>query len=947
MSDNLITIGKPNKNYNSNYISKVPYHLCYIPIYTVKSYFLYSYENLYFLLLSLLQISTAEYINLIPSDWSPTGPYSTFTPLMLCFMMELLSNYINWFNIKRNEIKQNYSLTPVYRNKKWSKIYSKNIFPGDIFKIMPEKEILVDSILINSDNNNPKISLSTLTGEPDLVPVKTINDENILSTKLYSVMSGSLKILDRYPNNLDKFKAILIQSKNNKKNLHNSSVENSDELQSTSKLIDEKYFLPGGGINCDDILYAFAVSCGSEKKCYHQSQCENYEKKNIFDRQNADYMMRVNTKILFVKIVVMTFCSLVYENGDNYSKYFNLYGIIQRLIQTWILFNGVIPFSIKIITVFSRYFQSKYRNNMRVNNNSSIDQFSYIKKIVSDKTGTLTKNEMNFSQIVFPNNTILNLEYGSLHSNILNTNVALFQCLGVCIHFHNDKYSTVEDEVIRKRYYYLGCKIYQTSDQLELILPDNTIFHYQLYNFKFLEFSSKRKRSSVIVKDLDTEKYFIFSKGSVNTIKKLVIKKQKGLIDNNDQIVIQNFPELRVMGCAFKEISDNCVQKLLENHELGQIDDNYVNTIEKDLNYLGIIGLKDSLQENIKETVEFLYINKKPICVCTGDRKETALAISKECGIIYNDDVELKPDFILQTFKSTSTLVFSGNFLTNHIMNSYENMNYFIHLLETNPNFIAYSLLPEHKKYLVNILESQNINTLSIGDGNNDIPMLKTSTMGIAINDYTNYQVTDSSDIVVNKFKNLKQLYLYSNNCLIRNLECSEFTLFKTTFLSFSIFFNIIFNKFSFNNPIIQGVELQGFHLLWCTFPIFFYTCLLPEQFTNRHCFIQQLHYRYFKWILSAIIASGNIIYFTSQFGDNFRWYKLFLLVLSLNSVSLVKITKIKYKFVFIFLHLLGILFTLIYLNFIDNLQINIELFKNTMLINIINFSIFTFITNS
>jgi len=302
MSEQIITIGKPNNIYKSNYITKVPYHFCFIPYFTIKSYFFHSYENLYFLLLSILQLSTIKYIGLLPSEWSPTGPYSTFTPLMLCFIMELFSNYVNWIIIKKNELKHNYTLIPVFRNNKWTKIYSKNIYPGDIFKVMSKKEILVDSILIKSDSINPKISLSTLTGEADLVPIKSIDNHLEISEYFDSLIDLKLKILNKYPNNLDKFKSILTKSE----------TSNSSELSDI--LVDERYFLPGGGINCDNILYCLAISCGSEKKCYHRSKCDEMEKKNIFDRQNADYMMRVNTKILLIKIMTM---SLFFYSTDN------------------------------------------------------------------------------------------------------------------------------------------------------------------------------------------------------------------------------------------------------------------------------------------------------------------------------------------------------------------------------------------------------------------------------------------------------------------------------------------------------------------------------------------------------------------------------------------------------------------------------------------------------
>ena len=148
-----------------------------------------------------------------------------------------------------------------------------------------------------------------------------------------------------------------------------------------------------------------------------------------------------------------------------------------------------------------------------------------------------------------------------------------------------------------------------------------------------LEFSSKRKRSSVIVKDLDNHKYYIYSKGSVETFKKLI---HTGLdlknLELNDNIIIKNYPELRVLSCGYKKL-ENFVEKTI-------YDEDYLFSLEQELEYLRIIGLRDSLQDNIKETVEFLESKGKYISVCTGDRKATALAITKECGITKNEEID-------------------------------------------------------------------------------------------------------------------------------------------------------------------------------------------------------------------------------------------------------------------------------------------------------------------
>ena len=82
-----IIIGKSNKQYDNNYIAKTTNNFFLIPFITIYTYFIVSKENLYFLALGLIQLSTAERFALLPSHWSPTGPYNTIVPLFLCFLI--------------------------------------------------------------------------------------------------------------------------------------------------------------------------------------------------------------------------------------------------------------------------------------------------------------------------------------------------------------------------------------------------------------------------------------------------------------------------------------------------------------------------------------------------------------------------------------------------------------------------------------------------------------------------------------------------------------------------------------------------------------------------------------------------------------------------------------------------------------------------------------------
>ena len=69
----------------NNYISYNKFSFIDIPVISIQQYFLNCTENLYFLLLVILQLMTYSEINLLPAHWSPSGPFSTFIPLFLCY----------------------------------------------------------------------------------------------------------------------------------------------------------------------------------------------------------------------------------------------------------------------------------------------------------------------------------------------------------------------------------------------------------------------------------------------------------------------------------------------------------------------------------------------------------------------------------------------------------------------------------------------------------------------------------------------------------------------------------------------------------------------------------------------------------------------------------------------------------------------------------------------
>lgn len=152
-----------------------------------------------------------------------------------------------------------------------------------------------------------------------------------------------------------------------------------------------------------------------------------------------------------------------------------------------------------------------------------------------------------------------------------------------------------------------------------------------------LEFDSTRKRMSVILKDLESNQYVLYSKGADTAIFKKSIDKKEELYEN----CLKTFSEngWRTLVLAYRLLSesefekyDNLIneanQSVLNRDELLK---NAYEAIETDLQVIGVTAVEDKLQEDVENTLLVLRQAGIKIWVLTGDKLETAINISDSC----------------------------------------------------------------------------------------------------------------------------------------------------------------------------------------------------------------------------------------------------------------------------------------------------------------------------
>lgn len=745
----------------SNKINSNDCSFIYVPIKTILNYFCWNYENIYFLLLALLQLST---ISLLPKEWSPTGPYSTAVPLFLCLLLEIILNMYMWINKWKSDNMINNK--PVICLKENGEYFGKktcDLESDDIIKITKNDIVPIDCTLVSCKERYGKISLVLLNGESNYTYV-----------------------------------------------------------------IPEKQIIPKNSIVKSEELLLRAIS---QKEAIYDKLANTYKKSNL-DKHVSANMINISTRLLMIIIFVM---SLIKLHSINHEK--NIYfTYIIIVLQTWILFNGIIPFSVKILLIFIRNIQSTILNNIstksiHINNPNLIDDIPKIKRILADKTGTITENKLNLVKY-----TDLNDIYNA--ENSMGLNIDLLKCLVLCIHKTEGNYDTVEDMTVRNWSNSLDLEIIEKNGIIEFLAEGNK-YVYEYIDYPNLDFTFDRKMSTKIVKDIDNNKYYMFTKGSIEKIKEKSKEIYKPIIDKLENRLEKECPELRSLAYAFKEIT--------EDYD------------ESDLDFLGIICINDNLQDGVENTVKFFESKGISTSILTGDRLVTAFAIGKKAGIIDEDN-------------HNNTMIFSGKDFT-------DSSEEFKKQIINSHNFIAYSLKPQDKALIAEIFEKNDIPVLSVGDGFNDINMFNTTSISTAI--AGNKHVENSADFVIAKFSDIVNFLKVGKFINNKNLFLVNYTFYRATMQTMVLVTNCIIE---YNQPIrtcIDGFVLQGFNFAWCVFPILYNSINMNEENDDTDKKRNTIF-----WIFSGIFGAIILTCLTHYSYGTHRNYKEiigFVLIIILN----------------------------------------------------------------
>ncbi len=346
---------------------------------------------------------------------------------------------------------------------------------------------------------------------------------------------------------------------------------------------------------------------------------------------------------------------------------------------------GMLPMIINSALAKGSIFLAKKKTIVK--NIRSIQNLGAIDTLCTDKTGTLTMDDITLQKYINANGeeereildfAFINSYYSTGIKNLIDRAIISYGSL------HN-----VKEEI----------KSYQKVDEIP--------------------FDYERKRMSVVVKD-NSGQFRIITKGAIEEILKIstsvqYIHEVSPITDETKEKIMQQSNRLNNEGMH--------VIAIAEKKEYAGVNV-FSKEDETDMTFIGFVGFLDPPKPDVKEAIENLYHAGVDVKVLTGDSPIVATYICKQVGmkfskVLLGTEIEKMTDPELQQ--------------------------------QVEQHAIFARLAPMQKQRVINALHSNGHVVGYLGDGVNDAPSLRVADVGISVDSATDIAKESSDIILLEK----------------------------------------------------------------------------------------------------------------------------------------------------------------------------------------------------
>ncbi|KAL5824713.1 hypothetical protein ACOSQ3_020776 [Xanthoceras sorbifolium] len=439
-----------------------------------------------------------------------------------------------------------------------------------------------------------------------------------------------------------------------------------------------------------------------------------------------------------------------------------------------------LPLAVTLTLAYS--MKRMMKDHAMVRKLSACETMGSATTICTDKTGTLTLNQMKVTEFWLGKESMKGDSSLELAPNVyellqeavgLNTVGSVYRENSASVPEISG--SPTEKAILSWAVIDLGMSIDEPKQNCEVI-------HVEAFN-------SEKKRSGVSMRRTGGEAVYTHWKGAAEMIVAMCAQyyDRNGLVKVMDdeermkiETIIKDMAEksLRCIAFAYKKAEDDC-QEVLEKLE------------ETELTLLGLVGLKDPCRPGVRRAVESCRNAGVKIKMITGDNVHTARAIAIECGILNPDD---------EDFVGNEAVVVEGvkfrNYSPEERMAKIENIR------------VLARSSPFDKLLMVQSLKQKGHVVAVTGDGTNDALALKEADIGLSMGIQGTEVAKESSDIVIldDNFTSVVTVLRWGR-CVYNNIQ---------KFLQFQLTVNVAALVINFVAAVSSGkVPLTAVQLLW------------------------------------------------------------------------------------------------------------------------------------
>ena len=455
----------------------------------------------------------------------------------------------------------------------------------------------------------------------------------------------------------------------------------------------------------------------------------------------------VSLSFMFSRLVIANNfnINLILNTLTNFKLMFSYFLHALTLAVTVIVVSVPEGLPLMITLVLSSNMRRMLKNNVLVRKLVGIDSAGNINVLLTDKTGTITKGQLEVSNFCSASEETFK-EINNIKSSILRN--IYYKSL-----FYNNSSNYSDGKVIGGN----------STDRalLKMITPD---YNINPEIIKYCPFNSKNKYSYVTLKE--NYKTTSYIKGAPE----LILKKSNKCLDKDGNVTYFKNKD------NIERILNEQTSKGVRVIALAMSNTFHMTNSLDNLIFIALVFIKDELRSVSKEGISLIKEANINIVMITGDDKKTAYSIAKEAGII----------------TSPNDLVITSNELANlsddEIINNYPRIK------------VVARALPQDKSRLVKVLQSINLVVGMTGDGVNDAPALKKADVGFSMGSGTEV-AKEASDIVIldDNILSISKAILYGRT-IFKSIR--KFIIFQLSVNICAVSISIIGPLIGINTPI-------------------------------------------------------------------------------------------------------------------------------------------------